>query len=100
MEIEEKVELRQEAHTCIHEGLSPLPDFNIEEAGVLQLKGWLFHIYTNQSMMNEYHNINERSRQYKNKINQYISEEGYILRERVLEMEDRFMQSWRSDRGI
>ena len=51
-------------------------------------------------MINEYHNINERSKQYKNKINQCMSEEGYILRERVLEIEDRFIQCRRSNEGI
>jgi len=85
-EIKEKVELRWEAWSCIENKLITLPPFDIDEASVSQLKGWLFHIYLTLGMTQAYQNINKRSIRYRNKVRQSISEEGFILRKRVLKI--------------
>jgi len=41
--------------------------------------------------MSVYTKLNQRILEYINKINRGISEEGYILYERVLELQDRFL---------
>ena len=49
-----------------------------------QLKGWLFDFYSSQGNLEAYNKINERILEYKNKTSKGTSEEGYILRERIL----------------
>ena len=60
-----------------------------------QLKGWLFDFYSSQGNLEAYNKINERILEYKNKISKGISEEGYILRERILQLEDKFSTNYK-----
>ena len=57
---------------------------NLNQMLMVQLKGWLFDFYSSQGNLEAYNKINERTLEYKNKISKGISEEGYILRERIL----------------
>ena len=41
--------------------------------------------------MSAYTKLNQRTLEYVNKINRSILEEGYILHEKVLELQDRFL---------
>ena len=42
-------------------------------------------------MTQAYQNMNERLLRYRNKMRQSMSKEGFILHERVLELEEKFM---------
>ena len=63
-----------------------------------QLKGWLFKFYSKQGNLEAYNNINKRTLEYRDKINKGISEEGYILRKRVLQLEDKFSANYKENR--
>ena len=57
------------------------------------IKGILFEHYINKGDMDSYDQINTRLKAYANKINQGISEEGFILRERILRCSMNFDES-------
>ena len=52
------------------------------------IKGILFEYYTLINNKQAYNNINKRSKEYLQRINAGISEEGYILCERRLVLEE------------
>ena len=64
----------------------------------VQLKGWLFEFYSKQGDLEAYNNINKRTLEYRNKINNRISEEGYILYKRILQLEDEFSSKYEENR--
>ena len=63
-----------------------------------QLKGLLFEFYSKQGDLEAYNNINKRTLEYRNKINNGISEEGYILCERMLQLEDEFSSKYKENK--
>ena len=54
----------------------------------VQLKGWLFEVYSRSSNIEAYNNINKHTMSYRDKVSQGISEEGYELRDRGLQLEE------------
>ena len=55
-------------------------------------------MYSKSDNIEAYNNINKRTIAYRNKINKGISEEGYVLRERMLQLEDEFSVRYESNR--
>ena len=86
--IEEKINLCREVQKVI----TSLPNINIdidmETSTMAQLKGWLFEVYLRSGNMEVYNNINKCTMSYRDKVSQGISEEGYELREKVLQLEE------------
>ena len=54
----------------------------------LELKGLLFTYYSKTGDTQAYQVVNERSKRYLQKLNKGISEEGYTIREQLLEKEN------------
>ena len=65
-------------------------DIDINNSTSAQLKGWLFEVYSRSGNIEAYNNINKRILAYRDKISKGISEEGYVLQDRVLQLEDEF----------
>ena len=63
-----------------------------------QLKGQLFEFYSKTNNTEAYQNINKRLIVYRNKINKGISEEEYILQERILQLEDEYSANYEAER--
>ena len=59
------------------EAISSLPTSTINRL--------LFQYYTSMNGIQAYNSINKRRIKYKNKISDYLIEEGYIIQERILE---------------
>ena len=55
-----------------------------------KIKDILYEIYLISSNNEVLKRLNIRSLEFRNKINAEITEEGYILREKQLELQDRF----------
>ena len=99
MEIEERVELM---HELCH--ISPSQQYPAEINRLLNepqtisntssatIKGILFEIYSIDGNEEARININRRSLAYRNKIVKAISEEGYNIRQQLLDNRDRAMQ--------
>ena len=56
----------------------------------LIIKGILFEYYTVTGNNEVYENINHRAMNYRNKINQNLTEERYIIRKGILERIETF----------
>ena len=56
------------------------------------IKGILFEYYTSTYNKTAFDRINAREKEYLNKINKGISKEGYIMREKRLELIDKFFK--------
>ena len=54
------------------------------------IKGILFKYYSLINNKIAYNNINTRTLEYRNKVNKEILEEGYELREKILQLADEF----------
>ena len=61
-----------------------------------ELKGILFMYYSNIGDKQAYLAVNKRSRRYVQKLNKGISEEGYTIREHLLEKENS-LENWESN---
>ena len=95
--IEERIDLRNEIRKVTSSYRIQL-DININKITTAQVKGWLFEFYSKQGNIEAYNNINKRTLEYKNKIDNGISEEGYILRKRMLQLEDEFSSKYKENR--
>ena len=62
------------------------------------MKGWSFAHYAQMNDRAAYDNINKRTLEHRDKINKGISEEGYIMRENLLQLEDEFSAKYESER--
>ena len=82
--IEEKINLRNKVRKVSRTLPVSTLTVNIDKATTVQLKGWLFEIYSRLGNIEAYNNINTRTITYRNKINKGISKKGYVLRERML----------------
>ena len=100
VEIEEYVELSNKLLEIIdhtdRETFLPIMNqltFNkVKSLPVNIIKGVLFEYYTSTHNETAYNRINERAKEYLNKINKEISKEEYIMREKRLELIDKFFK--------
>ena len=95
--IEERIDLHNKIRRVTSSYRIQL-DININKMTTVQLKGWLFEFYSKQGNIEVYNNINKRTLEYRNKINNRISEEGYILHKRMLQLEDKFSLKYKKNR--
>jgi hypothetical protein len=95
--IKERIDLQYEIRKVTSSYRIQL-DVNINKMITAQLKGWLFKFYSKQGDIEAYNNTNKRTLEYKNKINNGISEEGYILHKRILQLEDEFSSRYEENR--
>ena len=56
-----------------------------------KIKGILFKVYSTINNKEAYNKINCRLLQYKVKLNKSISEEGYVIWERIIELQDKYL---------
>ena len=96
--IEEKIDLQNKIRKVSRTLQVSTLNIDIDKATMAQLKGWLFEIYSKLSNIEACNNINKRTITYRNKINKGISKEGYVLRERMLQLEDKFSICYESNR--
>ena len=89
--IEEKVNSCNEIRLILINHNKLEQNIDIEKASIAQLKGWLFKYYSKLNNLEAYHNMNKHIIVYKEKINKGISEEGYILWEQMLVLQDEYL---------
>ena len=82
----------------LNESLPPLlQEYNIlsekhlSKLSIEMIKGLLFEYYSLTNNKVAYNNINARSLRYKDRLNDSILEEGYIIREKLIELQDKYL---------
>ena len=66
-------------------------DNQIIKLSLDKIKGILFKVYSTINNKEAYNKINCWSLQYKTKLNKGILEEGYIIQEKIIELQDKYL---------
>ena len=64
-----------------------------------KIKGILFKVYSTINNKEAYNKSNCQSLQYKVKLNKGISEEGYVIWERIIELQDKYL-FWKDESNV
>ena len=103
IEFEEQVLLIKELKATIKNNVNnklPSNITNLNKASIKKtssaiIKGQLFTYYAVTNNKQAYKNINNHSKAFKDKINHYITEEGYILHKNKLQIMEEYEQGSR-----
>ena len=68
-----------------------LSEKHLAKLSTEMIKGILFEYYSLINNKVAYNNINARSLQYKDRINDSVLKEGYIIYERLIELQDKYL---------